>query len=86
MAQARVPVFFAVSRYLKYKYFDKVWGYGPPRSSPKTNSLNKLIYGASVFWYQHYIFGDEYFDIVWGAAPPGPRNRPPKINFLIASN
>ena len=35
MAQARVPVFFAVSRYLRYKYFDVVWGYHPPRGSPQ---------------------------------------------------
>ena len=37
MAQARVPVFFAVSRYLRYKYFDVVWG------------IADLIYGTSVF-------------------------------------
>ena len=29
MAQAQVPVFFAVTRYLRYKYFGVVWGYGP---------------------------------------------------------
>ena len=52
MAQARVPVFFAVNRYLRYKYFDVIWGYRPPPPPvipPKTNLLNNLIYGASVF-------------------------------------
>ena len=49
MAQARVPMFFAVSRYLRCKYFGVVWGYGPTRGSSKTTSLNDLIYGASVF-------------------------------------
>ena len=29
MAQARVPVFFAVSRYLRYKSFGVVWGITP---------------------------------------------------------
>ena len=42
---------FAVSRYLRYKYFDVVWGYGlpPPGIPHKTNFLNHLIYGASIF-------------------------------------
>ena len=49
MAQARVPVFFAVRRYLRDKYFDVVWGYHPLGDPLKTNFLNDLIYDASVF-------------------------------------
>ena len=40
MAQARVPVLFAVSRYLRYKYFDVVWGIAPSGISHKTNVSN----------------------------------------------
>ena len=39
MAQARVPVFFAVSRYLRHKYFAVVWGYRPARGSPPQNQF-----------------------------------------------
>ena len=35
MAQAQVPVFFAISGYLTDKYFDVVWGYHPHRGSPQ---------------------------------------------------
>ena len=49
MAQARVPVFFAVTRYLRCKYFDVVWGVAHLGDPPKTNLLTDLIYGASVF-------------------------------------
>ena len=49
MAQARVPVFFAVSRYLRYKYFDVVWGMAPLGDLLKNNSLNDLFYSDSVY-------------------------------------
>ena len=42
MAQARVPVFFAVSRYLRYKYFDVVWGITPLGDPPKNQSFERL--------------------------------------------
>ena len=67
--------FFAVSRYLRHKSFGVVWGYGPPLGIlPKTNSLNDLIFGASVDISSRY-FGEKYIDIVWGCHPPGD---PPK--------
>ena len=47
MAQARVPVFFAVSRYLRYKYFDVVWVYRPLGDSPQNQSFERLN-----FWCQ----------------------------------
>ena len=40
MAEARVPVFFAVSRYLTYKYFDVVWRYRPPWGHPQNQSFD----------------------------------------------
>ena len=49
MAQARVPVFFAVSTYLRYEYFGMVWGIAYLGDPPKTNLFNDLIYGTSVF-------------------------------------
>ena len=42
MAQARVPVVFTVSGYLRYKHFDVVWGYRPPRGSPPNQSFEWL--------------------------------------------
>ena len=42
MAQARVPVFFAVRRYLRYKYFDMIWEYRPPRGSPQDQFFERL--------------------------------------------
>ena len=52
MAQARVPMFFAVSRYLRGKYFDVVWGYRPS-GIPQNQSFEPIpqnqSYGASVF-------------------------------------
>ena len=71
MGQARVPVFFAVSRYLRYKYFDVGWGYCPLGDSPQTNLLNDFIYSDSVFNISSKYFGDEYFNIVWGCRPLG---------------
>ena len=49
MAQARVPEFFAISGYLRDKYFEGVWGCFPIEDPPKSNFFNDLIYGASVF-------------------------------------
>ena len=49
MAQARVPVFLAVSRYLRYKYFDVVWGYRPPRGSPQNQSFERLNFWCQCF-------------------------------------
>ena len=42
MAQARVPVFYAVNRYLRYKYFDVVWGYGPIGDPPQNQFFERL--------------------------------------------
>ena len=39
MVQTRVPGFYAVSRYLRYKHFGVVWGYRPLGNPPKTNFL-----------------------------------------------
>ena len=37
-AQARVPVFYDISKYLMDKCFDIVWGY-LPKNSPHQNSI-----------------------------------------------
>ena len=42
MAQARVPVIFAVSRYLTYNYFNVAWRYGPPRDFSQSQFLERL--------------------------------------------
>ena len=42
MAQARVPVFFAISRYLRYNYFDVVWVYRPLGDSPQNQFFERL--------------------------------------------
>ena len=42
MAQARVLVFFAVSRYLKYKYFGVVWGMAPLEDPPQNQFFERL--------------------------------------------
>ena len=42
MALAKVPVFFAVRRYLRYKHFDVVWGYRPPWGSSQIKSFERL--------------------------------------------
>ena len=48
-----MPVFFDISRYLRGKYFDRVWGTNPAETPqmdpPKINFLNGSRYGASVF-------------------------------------
>ena len=43
MAQARVPVFYDISRYLTDKYFDIVWECHPPRDPPKWNPKNQFF-------------------------------------------
>ena len=35
MAQLRVPVYFDISKYLTYKYYDIVWGATPPSGTPQ---------------------------------------------------
>ena len=42
MAQVRVPVFFALSRYLTDKYFDVLWGYGLPWEFPQIQLFERL--------------------------------------------
>ena len=76
MAQARVPVFFAVSRYLRYKYFDVVWGMAPSGIPPKPIFWTTQFTMPVFFDISSGYFGDKYFDIVWGCHPPGtPRNQ-----------
>ena len=54
MIQRMVPVFFDISRYLRNKYFDMVWGYHPlgdlPKWIPKNEFFNGLTKGASFFY------------------------------------
>ena len=78
MAQARVIVFFDISRYLKDKHFDSSWKYQPPGNPQKSIFLNDLTKGASVFNISRYLRDKIYFDIVWECHPRGP----PKINIL----
>ena len=43
-AQARVPVFLDISRYLRDKYFDIIWGYHSPRRPPPNGPPQKQIF------------------------------------------
>ena len=77
MAQARVPVLFAVSRYLRYKHFDVVRGYRPPRELPQNQSFERLHLRCQFFFdISSRCFVDEYFDIVWGCHSPGTLSIP----------
>ena len=85
MAQAKVPVFFFISRYIGDKYFDIVWGCQPPGDSrnrpPKIKFLNGLSLDA-IFLICRCLT-DKYFDIVWGCQPPGnPPNGAPQNQFF----
>ena len=86
MAQAWVPVFFAASRYLRYKSFDMVWGYGPPRRSPQNQFFERLNLRCQCFLIsaQHFL---EMINVVVISRVPPPRDPlktdPPKINFLL---
>ena len=52
MAQARVPVFYDISRYLTDKYFDIIWGATPfppgtpPNGPPKINFFELFNLGC----------------------------------------
>ena len=43
MAQARVLLFFDISRYLTDKYFDIVWGATPPGTPPNGPPKNQFF-------------------------------------------
>ena len=51
--------FFDISRSLRGKYFDKVWGnhppWTPPNGPPKINFLNRLNYSSSFFSYYEIL-------------------------------
>ena len=89
MTQARVPVFFAVSRFLRYKYFDVVWGYGPLGVPPQNQSFERLN-----FWCQCFLISAvdilEMNILTYCSlgvpAPQGPpkTNPPEKSLFLFA--
>ena len=71
-------MFFDISRYLRNKYFDVVWGYQPPRGLPKIN-FEMARAGALLFFDISTFLRDKSFDIVWGITPLGtPQNGPPQ--------
>ena len=73
MAQARVPVFFAVSRYLRYKYFDVVWGYGSPRGSSQNQFFEQLNLRCQCFLISAVdILEINISTLFGGATPQGP--------------
>ena len=78
-AQARVPVFYDISRYLIDKYFDIVWGChalgDPPNGLAKNQCFLTAQLRVPVFYDISIYLTDKYFDIVWGCHPPGD---PPK--------
>ena len=84
MAQARVLLFFAISRYFTDKYFDIVWGCHPPNGPPKIN-LNGSTW-VPVFYDIRRYLTDNYLDIFWGChIPPGtPQMDPQKSIFWMA--
>ena len=52
MAQARVLLFFDISRYLIDKYFDIVWGatpQGPPQMDPQKSIFERFELGCQCF-------------------------------------
>ena len=71
-------MFFDVSRYLRDKCFDMVWGYHPIRGPQKINFYLPRV-GALVFFDISRFLGDKFFDIGWGITPADPpQNGPPK--------
>ena len=78
-----MPVFFAVSRYLRYKYFDVVWGHDPPRGSPQNQFFEQLNLRCQCFLISAVdILEINISTLFGGANPQGPPNRPPEINFF----
>ena len=55
-AQARVPVFFCINRYLRDKYLDIVWGHHTPGDPP--NGLPK-----SIFWRAQLMMPDFFISV-----------------------
>ena len=70
-AQAKVLLFFDISRYLTDKYFDIVWIHSP-KDRPKKSIFWTAKASAIVFFFFFYIrryLREKYFDIVWGPTP-----------------
>ena len=80
MAQARVPMFFAVSRYRRYKYFDVLWW--PPFGDPPQNQFFKRLNLQCQCFLISAVDILETNILMWfgGAAPPPPPppREPPK--------
>ena len=80
-------MFFDISRYLRDKYFDIVWGCHPP-GTPKNQFFEWLQLEFYFFFDISRYITEKYFDIVWGCPPPppgDPQMDPTKINFLNSS-
>ena len=88
MAQARVPVLFAVSIYLRYKYFDVVWGYRPPSGIPQNQSFERLHLRCQCFLISAVDILEMNILTYFGVPPPRepPKTDPQTINFLIVSS
>ena len=78
-AQARVPVFYDISRYLTDKYFGIVWGCHAPGDPPKWTPQKSIFCRAqakvAVFYGIRRYLTDKFFDIVYGWHPPGDQAR-----------
>ena len=79
-AQARVPVFYDISRYLTDKYFDIVWERQSLRGPPNGPRKNQFFEWLNLECQCFMISADKYFDIVWGCNPP---RGPPKHQFFL---
>ena len=79
-------MFFDISRYLRDKYFDMVWGYHPLEDPQK--SIFKMAWAEALVFFDISTFlRHKCFNIVWGITPADPpKMDPPKTNFLIGSN
>ena len=59
MAQARVLVFFDISRYLTEKYFDIVWGCHPLLGDPPTRPLKNQLFEWLKLRYQCFMISTD---------------------------
>ena len=79
-AQARVLVFYDISRYLPDKHFDIVWGCHPLGTPQKSIFWTVQLRAPVCLDISRYLT-EKYFGIVWGCQPPGI---PQKSNFWTA--
>ena len=86
MAQARVSVFYDISKYLTDKYFDIVWGCHPPETPQMDLPKNQIFERLNLVCQSVLISADIYLTIILtefgGATPLGtPQMDPQKSIF-----